>query len=94
MKHQTTCLLTLLCHVAMQGQASAAWSLIEDFQSLTTGALNGQNGWTAGTNVNVAADPASALNRVGSMANANTTAWKTMGSITTGTATTYTRFRF
>ena len=94
MKNRTNCILALLILVAVQNPASAAFILVEDFQSLTPGSLNGQGGWTAGTNVNVAADPASALNRVGSMANANTNAWKTMGSITTGTATTYARFRF
>lgn len=91
MKTSTSCLLLSLAHVA---SSHAAWSLVEDFESLSTGALSGQNGWTAGTNVNVATDPATALNQVGSMATASTTAWKTMGSITTGTATTYTRFRF
>ena len=87
-------LLSLLIPVAFQSQASAAWTLVENFQSLSTGALNGQNGWTAETNVNVVADPAATLNQVGSMGNANTNAWKTMGSINTGTATTYARFRF
>lgn len=87
-------LLSLLIPVAFQSQASAAWTLVEDFQSLTPGALNSQNGWTAGTNVNVVVDPSVALNQVGSMGNASTNAWKTMGSITTGTATTYARFRF
>lgn len=92
MKTSTTCLILSLAHVA---SAHAAWFLVEDFESLTIGALNSQNGWAAGTNVNVAADPASALNQVGSMGDATTTAWKTMGTITTtGTATTYTRFRF
>ena len=92
MKHL---LLSLLIPVAFQSQASAAWSLVENFESLTTGALNGQSGWTAGTNVNVAVDPYVSSNQVGSMGNANTNAWKTMGSIILGgTATTYARFRF
>ena len=91
MKHL---LLSLLIPVAFQSQASAAWSLVENFESLTPGALNGRSGWTAGTNVNVAVDPSVSSNRVGSMGDVTTNAWKTMGSITTGTATTYARFRF
>ena len=91
MKTTSICLILSLAHIS---SSHAAWSLVEDFESLSTGALNGQNGWTAVTNVNVATDPATAFNRVGSMATASTTAWKTMGSITTGTATTYARFRY
>ena len=93
-KRATQHLLSIAALLTSATAANAAWSLVENFQSLSTGALNGQNGWTAGTNVNVATDPATAFNQVGSMATASTTAWKTMGSITTGTATTYTRFRF
>jgi len=66
-------LLSFLLFTALS--ASAQWTLVENFNSLTDGALHGQNSWTTGTgtgasnftsgttsDVAIAADPANASN--------------------------------
>lgn len=48
-------LLTLLSALTLTGAAHATLLLQENFNDLTIGGLNGQNGWTAGSGLNVAA---------------------------------------
>ncbi|MCA9261681.1 MAG: hypothetical protein KDA61_20830, partial [Planctomycetales bacterium] len=43
--------------------ASAAWALVDDFDSLIAGPLDNQGGWTASGGVTVASDPADTSNQ-------------------------------
>jgi hypothetical protein len=54
-----------LCAGLMVVSAQAAFQLVEDFDSLTLGDINGQNGWVASLNSNgVELDPAGGSNQV------------------------------
>ena len=85
----------MLIFAAMAGSANAAFVLVEDFDGLTLGDLNGQNGWTASaTTIDVAVDPADPLNQVYQTPTASGNARKAFGSIANNsTGTLFFRFR-
>jgi len=49
---------------APTAKSAAGFQLVDNFEGLTVGALNNQNGWHATSGVTVASDPANAANRV------------------------------
>lgn len=49
---------------APTAKSAAGFQLVDNFEGLTLGALNNQNGWHATSGVTVASDPANAANRV------------------------------
>jgi hypothetical protein len=70
-------------------QASAAFVVVEDFQSRTLGPVNGQNGFTAGAGAQVVLDPANATNRLLQVSAADTSVAKGISIADNTTATLY-----
>jgi len=71
-----------------------AWTLIENFNGLGTGGINGTGGWTANASVaSVAVDPAEASNQCLQVAGNNTYAFKSLATTGNQTATLFLRFR-
>jgi hypothetical protein len=70
------------------------WTLIENFNGLGTGGINGTGGWTANTtNASVAVDPAEASNQCLQVAGNHTYAFKSLATTGNQTATLFLRFR-
>ena len=82
----TFCLVLL---ALLTGTSRAAFTLVEDFNALTTGAVNGQHGWVGGTTDGlVVTDPASATNRVLAVSTTSGTVYHALGSLSISNANT------
>lgn len=71
-----------------------SYSTVHSFDTLNTGALNGQNGWTGSTGATIAADPVDPTNKALRISGANTTARHTLDAINSAeTGTLFLRVR-
>ncbi|GAA1769633.1 PQQ-dependent sugar dehydrogenase [Agromyces humatus] len=71
-----------------------AFSSVVDFQNLTAGAINGQDGWTATAGATIAADPADAANSALQLVGANTKVHRALDAIeASATGTLFFRFQ-
>ncbi|MBI1370998.1 MAG: hypothetical protein GC162_20380 [Planctomycetes bacterium] len=92
---QLTLIVGLLATLMLSTQARAAFVLVENFNALTDGGVDGQNGWTASdASVDVtSAAPASPADKALQSGSTSTAAYKTVASINNGsTGTVYFQF--
>ena len=77
------------------GYAEAVFVLVEDFDALTAGAINGQNGWAAASSTSVVtSDPSDGLNQVLAVTTNSTHLYKNTTIPNDQARTLFLRFRF
>ncbi len=71
-----------ICGLMITHESQAAFSLFDDFESLTLGNINGQSGWTSsGSGGNVALDPTNPENLVLSITTTGANVFKNFGAL-------------